>query len=135
MTMATVRKVITISCAHQIPNHPGKCARPHGHNYKVEVWATGPVDEETGMVLDFYLMKEDLEAVVGRWDHQDLNPMSMGEICSILGVIDNGYGGWIPTTAENLAGAWLHDLQQKSKLYNKIRVWESEDSYAEVSSQ
>jgi 6-pyruvoyltetrahydropterin/6-carboxytetrahydropterin synthase len=54
----------------------GKCNNPHGHghNYVVEVLVGGPVNLETGMVLNL----ADLDAVVSaqvleRFDHANLN--------------------------------------------------------------
>lgn len=54
----------------------GKCNNPHGHghNYIVEVLVGGPLDPETGMVINLV----DLDAVVrtrilDRFDHANLN--------------------------------------------------------------
>jgi 6-pyruvoyltetrahydropterin/6-carboxytetrahydropterin synthase len=54
----------------------GKCANPfgHGHNYRVEVTVSGPVDPATGMIANL----ADLDAFVGRevldaFDHKNLN--------------------------------------------------------------
>ncbi len=47
----------------------GKCSHPnyHGHNYVLEVWVEGPVDPETGFVMDLKDLKEIiLEEVVER---------------------------------------------------------------------
>jgi 6-pyruvoyltetrahydropterin/6-carboxytetrahydropterin synthase len=52
-----------------IPNHPGKCARLHGHTYRFQVWLSGPVDEATGMLVDFFDVKREIDA----WDHRHLN--------------------------------------------------------------
>ena len=54
----------------------GKCNNPHGHghNYVVEVLVGGPVDPETGMVVN--LADLDLvvrQRVVDRFDHANLN--------------------------------------------------------------
>jgi 6-pyruvoyltetrahydropterin/6-carboxytetrahydropterin synthase len=54
----------------------GKCNNPHGHghNYVVEVLASGPVDGETGMVIDLTLMDEAVRTrVLDRFDHANLN--------------------------------------------------------------
>ena len=59
----------TIDSSHVIPNHPGKCARLHGHTYRFQVWLSGPVNEETGMLVDFF----DVKAAVDAWDHRHLN--------------------------------------------------------------
>ena len=29
----------------------------HGHNYKLEVWIDGPIDPETGYVIDLKILK------------------------------------------------------------------------------
>jgi len=57
----------------------GKCNNPygHGHNYRLEVTVSGPVDPATGMVcnlveLDGFVQKEILE----RFGHQNLNTLS-----------------------------------------------------------
>jgi 6-pyruvoyltetrahydropterin/6-carboxytetrahydropterin synthase len=59
----------TIDSSHVIPNHPGKCARLHGHTYRFQVWLSGPVDETTGMLVDFFDVKREIDA----WDHRHLN--------------------------------------------------------------
>ena len=59
----------TIDSSHVIPGHPGKCARLHGHTYRFQVWVSGPVDEATGMVVDFFDLKREIDA----WDHRHLN--------------------------------------------------------------
>ncbi len=54
----------------------GACANPHwhGHNYELDVTVEGPVDPETGYVMDLKLLRDALEArVVGDVDHRNLN--------------------------------------------------------------
>ena len=54
----------------------GKCNNPnyHGHNYELIVNVTGPIDPETGFVVDVKilsdLIKEHIEAA---FDHKNLN--------------------------------------------------------------
>ncbi len=45
----------TFEAAHRLPNVPAghKCARLHGHSYRVEVHVAGPVGAATGWVMDF----------------------------------------------------------------------------------
>lgn len=59
----------TIDSSHVIPGHPGKCARLHGHTYRFQVWVSGPVDEASGMLVDFFELKREIDA----WDHRHLN--------------------------------------------------------------
>lgn len=59
----------TIDSSHVIPGHPGKCARLHGHTYRFQVWVSGPANPDTGMVVDFFDLKREIDA----WDHRHLN--------------------------------------------------------------
>lgn len=54
----------------------GKCSLPnyHGHNYVMEVEITGPIDPETGYVIDLgYLSALIKTEVEDRFDHKNLN--------------------------------------------------------------
>lgn len=54
----------------------GSCANPHGHghNYELEVTVEGPVNPETGYVMDLGTLKERVHAVViDQVDHRNLN--------------------------------------------------------------
>lgn len=113
----TVTKVVKLSAAHHLPNHPGKCKFHHGHNYKVEVTCKGPIDLDTGMVKDFGDIETDCEAIILVYDHTDLN-VSIPEML---------------TTAENLASFWLGALVRVDPMYSSVTVWETDDCYARAS--
>src|SRR6185312_8617358 len=54
----------------------GLCSNPagHGHNYELEVSVTGPLDGETGMIMNLRELKELVrERVIGEVDHKNLN--------------------------------------------------------------
>lgn len=54
----------------------GKCNNPnfHGHNYKLEVWVTGPIDITTGYVMDLGVLKTVIKTEIeDRFDHKNLN--------------------------------------------------------------
>jgi 6-pyruvoyltetrahydropterin/6-carboxytetrahydropterin synthase len=54
----------------------GLCSNPnwHGHNYEIDVTVEGPIDAETGYVLDLKKLRELVEArVIGDLDHRNLN--------------------------------------------------------------
>lgn len=58
---------MTFDAGHRIVGHKGKCARLHGHTYKVSIFAAGSV-HEPGFVVDF----GDLKDIVNEWDHRML---------------------------------------------------------------
>ena len=63
------------SSGHYLRNYFGKCENPHGHNYKVLVTLAGDELDETGLLLDFKLLKNVLRPVIDRIDHQMLNDL------------------------------------------------------------
>ena len=104
----------------------GDCANPswHGHNYELEVTVEGPVDTETGFVMDLKRLKEALEAqVLSDVDHRNLN----SEVEWLAGV---------NPTAENLAvaiwGRILHAVPEGVRLA-KVVVHETPRNSAEYS--
>ncbi|RYH75456.1 6-carboxytetrahydropterin synthase [Flavobacteriaceae bacterium 144Ye] len=54
----------------------GKCSNPnfHGHNYELIVSVTGPINKETGYVIDIQDLKDIIkEEVEDAFDHKNLN--------------------------------------------------------------
>lgn len=103
----------------------GACASDHGHNYVVEVTVGGPVDAETGMVVnlkhvDSVLRREFIDAV----DHRHLNR----DVDFLRGIVP---------TAENIALAAFHRLEPHFKPARllKLRLVESENNAAEVNAE
>lgn len=60
------------SAAHRLMNHPGKCRRLHGHNYGVTIEVEGALDSETGMVIDFDVLKQCAKQVDEVFDHRTI---------------------------------------------------------------
>ena len=54
-TTAEIFREFTFEAAHRLPNVPDghKCARLHGHSYRIEVRVGGEVGEQSGWVVDF----------------------------------------------------------------------------------
>lgn len=61
--------------AHFLPKVPPghKCARMHGHSYRIEIVIEGPVDPERGWVVDFAEIDEHVQPLIKQLDHQVLN--------------------------------------------------------------
>ena len=55
----------TFEAAHRLPNVPPehKCARLHGHSFRVRVTVTGPVDPRLVWVIDFADVKQAFAAL------------------------------------------------------------------------
>lgn len=65
----------TFEAAHRLPNVPPghKCARLHGHSYRVQVNVQGPIGAQTGWVMDFGEIRAAVEPVRDALDHRYLN--------------------------------------------------------------
>lgn len=92
--MMDVFREFTFEAAHRLPNvaEGHKCARLHGHSYRVEVHVRGPVGAESGMVTDFADIKAAFAPIDSELDHYYLNEIP----------------GLENPTSENLA-SWIWD--------------------------
>lgn len=68
-------KIFTIEAAHRLPNVPPghKCARLHGHSFRVEIHVSGEKDAHSGWVMDFADIKAAFRPIYERLDHNYLN--------------------------------------------------------------
>ncbi len=142
--LAAVTKRVTFACSHFLTNPAWsqeenvtkfhKCSlyksddteEPHGHNYVMEVTVFGIIDTDTGFVIDFKELKRILnEGIVERLDHRLINNIS--------------YFKDHVTTVENiLQYVWeeiapqINALRPGKAQLVKIKIWETEDSCAEL---
>lgn len=65
----------TFEAAHRLPHVPKghKCARLHGHSFKLEVHISGEVDPTMGWIMDFGDLKAAVNPVIAELDHHYLN--------------------------------------------------------------
>ena len=72
---AEVFREFSFEAAHRLANVPPdhKCARLHGHSFRVRVHVTGAVDPEVGWVVDFGEISAACAPVRDALDHRYLN--------------------------------------------------------------
>ena len=63
----------TFAAGHALRNYHGKCENVHGHNYRCQLTVEGSQLDDTGLLMDFVLLKKALQSVIDRLDHQWLN--------------------------------------------------------------
>jgi len=104
----------------------GPCTSPygHGHNYDLYVTVTGPVDPDTGMIINLTQLKSIVNDILKDFDHKFLN-------------MDTPYfQEHIPTT-ENIAAVLFNLIDRKlSEIgqvkLSRIRLYEMQNLYADV---
>lgn len=104
-------RIFTIEAAHRLPNVPAghKCARLHGHSFRVELHVSGEVDERTGWIMDFAEVKAIFQPVYDRLDHHYLNEIA----------------GLENPTSENLARWIWNEIKSQLPLLSKVIVHET----------
>lgn len=75
MAEAEIEKTFTFEAAHRLPRVPEghKCARLHGHSFRVLVRVRGPVDAQMGWVVDFAELEAAWKPLYDQLDHRCLN--------------------------------------------------------------
>lgn len=73
--MFELRIKVDFAAAHHLEGYPGDCARPHGHNWELEVFAQSEGLDSLGMAIDFRKLKSAAKELISIWDHQDLNTL------------------------------------------------------------
>jgi len=99
--------------AHHLPNYSGACHNLHGHRFNVRIIILGTVDPETGMVVDFKIVKR----IINELDHNLLN-----------NIVEN-------PTAENLTIYLQEHLcvnLPKNVSSVNVCIWESPDCSVET---
>ena len=104
-------RVFQVEAAHRLPNVPEghKCARLHGHSFRIEVHVSGPVGPESGWVMDFAELRRIFQPVYDQLDHHYLNEIE----------------GLENPTSENLARWIWQQLKPVLEGLSKISVQET----------
>lgn len=98
----------------------GHCVRLHGHSYRLVVTVRGPIDERTGMVLNFRDLKRVVDQqVIERLDHRHVNDV-LGELA----------------TAENLC-YWIGTrlTPELGALLERVELWETRSAFAALGAE
>lgn len=104
-------KVFMLEAAHRLPNVPPghKCARLHGHSFRVELKVEGEPGAQTGWIMDFSDVKAAFQPIYDRLDHHYLNDIP----------------GLENPTSENLA-VWIwNELKPTLPALSEITVHET----------
>ena len=90
--------------AHKLNGYIGPCANLHGHNWEVEIFLRGTQTNRLGMLVDFKNVKEIINRVLVKLDHQNLNALPIFKKTN--------------PTAENIAKFIFDELFPKFKSSN-----------------
>ena len=111
----------SFAAAHQLRGYAGKCESLHGHNWRVQLYVTAEQLNEIGLALDFTDMKKCLHNILQTLDHTNLNTLAPFQ--------DQN------PSSENIARYIFEKASEELKGFSvqvaSVRVWESDNAYAE----
>jgi 6-pyruvoyltetrahydropterin/6-carboxytetrahydropterin synthase len=110
--------------AHFLPKvrEGHKCARPHGHNYEMEVTVQKPDDGgiyNDGFIIDFWDLDKVVQPLLDQVDHRMLNDIP----------------GLENPTAELIAAWFMDRIQrvfQRTLSITNVRIFETKDCWADI---
>ena len=106
----------SFSSAHHLLNYEGECENQHGHNWKVEAFSRGNELDKSNLLVDFKVLKKELNKVIDILDHKDINELEQ-------------FKGISPSS-EIIAKFIYDELKQKIPQVYKVAVWETVNSCA-----
>jgi len=70
-----IQRTFRIEAAHRLPHVPEdhKCARLHGHSFKITLHVSGQVDPRLGWLIDFAEIDRAFAPLFAQLDHHYLN--------------------------------------------------------------
>ena len=139
---AIITREFTFEACHHLPGQRGKCRRPHGHSYRLQISLRGPIIDapgasNDGMVMDF----DDLKRIVNSTIIEEISDaVPRGNSAQPYGRIGMDHNDLneltgIRTTAENLVH-WIWDALViggvPDELLYRIRLWETDKGCVEI---
>ena len=138
--MHLIRIEISFDSGHRLLDYEGKCAFPHGHTYRAEIFLESATLDTLGLVHDFTDLKDRVKGWIDdNWDHAFLVNSRDAEL--IAGLASSAKGRLYQFHGENPSCEVMSRelFKQVRELCGvvpaKVRLWESLNQYAEYTEQ
>ena len=106
----------SFSAAHHLLNYNGECENQHGHNWKTEAYFRGLELDKSNLLVDFKVLKKELNNILDTLDHKDINTLKEFE--------------GISPSSEIISKYIYKKLKEKFPQTYKVSVWETEKACA-----
>lgn len=104
------------SAAHHLLNYEGNCENQHGHNWKVEVTVQDDNLDKSNILVDFKILKKELNIILDKLDHKDINLLPEFKDQS--------------PSSEFISRYIYKELKKTIHKLSKVSVWETERAVA-----
>jgi len=112
--MFELRVEHSFSAGHALRGYVGKCANPHGHNYRVQVAVEGPTLNSIGLLLDFGDLKKALRAIC---EFETVNPSAEGLARYIFDEVGRALASELAVTGASLKEAVVQETDTAWAVY------------------
>lgn len=112
--MYEIKTQAFFSAAHHLLNYDGACENQHGHNWMVEAFVRGEALDKSNILIDYKVLKKELNDVLDGLDHKDINELP-------------DFKGESPSS-EMIALYIYTKLKEKIVQLHKVSVWETQSS-------
>ncbi len=112
--MYEIKTQAFFAAAHHLLNYDGACENQHGHNWMVEAYVQGDTLDKSNILIDYKVLKRELNSVLEYLDHQDLNELPEFKNES--------------PSSEMIASFIYWKLKEKIVQLSKVSVWETQTS-------
>ena len=136
--MYQIRIEFTFDSGHRLLDYNGKCAYPHGHTYRAEVFIESQSLNDLGLVYDFTDLKDKIKTWVDEnWDHAFLVNSQDSELIAGLGSASlvrlYEFQNENPSCEVMSRVLYEKTVALCNLVPAKVRLWESVNQYAEFS--
>ena len=122
---------LTFDASHYTKGAFRECMNLHGHTFRVDVEVEGEINPESGMVMDFDIIKKTIKEVISDYDHKiivpkkDLNRIKIeGPFNTVIKVLE-----YPEATTEYIALDIARKIKSKLGLPVKVKVHEGIKNY------
>ena len=124
------RVEVSFDAAHRLLDYDGKCASPHGHTYRAEVFVGRTELDDLGLAIDFGDIKRPLkEWLDAHWDHAFLaNDQDHALICALRSIPESKLYCFpdLNPSAEVMAQTLFCVMQEVlGGSLMRVRIWEA----------
>lgn len=120
MNMYELKTITQFGAAHMLKNIGGKCEGLHGHNWRIETCVKGKELDKNGLLVDFKIIKEEVDRIIEGLDHKFLNELE--------------YFKDKNPSSENIAryifNILKNTLNNENIKVSRVTVWESDSACA-----
>ena len=127
----------TFDSAHYTKGSSEMCLNLHGHTFRLDVEIEGEIDPQTGMIMDFALVKNAVKEILADYDHKVIVPQKDSDDVVLSGPFHDRVRtiDYPEATTEYLALDIAKRLYERFRKNVRIKLYEGNRNYVIIEYQ